>query len=77
MNIYSNTQDLGCYPGCNGIDRLMCCDGTKVVAAAEDSGSAYDEIIVIDNTATYSGGGHGIWDQQSTRPTVIVPIASI
>ena len=27
------------------------------MAAAEDSGSLYDEIIVIDNTATYSGGG--------------------
>ena len=28
-----------------------------MMAAAEDSGSLYDEIIVIDNTATYSGGG--------------------
>ena len=44
-------------PGCSGIDRLMCCDSSKVMAAAEDSGSLYDEIIVIDNTATYSGGG--------------------
>ena len=57
MTIYPNTQDLGCNPGCNGIDRLMCCDSSKVMAAAEGSGSPYDEIIVIDNTATYSGGG--------------------
>ena len=57
VNIYPGTQDLGCAPGCAGIDRLMCCDSSKVMAAAEDSGSLYDEIIVIDNTATYSGGG--------------------
>ena len=35
----------------------MCCDSSKVMAAAEASGSLYDEVIVIDNTATYSGGG--------------------
>ncbi|MCK9593626.1 MAG: M64 family metallo-endopeptidase, partial [Methanoregula sp.] len=57
VNIYPDTLDLGCYPGCSGIDRLMCCDSSKVMSAAEDSGSLYDEIIVIDNTATYSGGG--------------------
>ena len=57
VNIYPGTQDLGCSPGCYGIDRLMCCDSSKVMAAAENSGSLYDEIIVIDNTATYSGGG--------------------
>ena len=57
VNIFPDTQDLGCYSGCNGIDRLMCCDSSKVISAADASGSLYDEIIVIDNTATYSGGG--------------------
>ncbi len=57
MNIYPDTQDLGCSPGCAGIARLMCCDSNKVITAAENSGYFYDEIIVIDNTATYSGGG--------------------
>ena len=57
VNIYPDTQDLGCYTGCTGISRLMCCDSSKVIAAAEDSGYYYDEIIVIHNTATYSGGG--------------------
>ena len=39
VNIYPNNQDLGCAPGCAGIDRLMCCDSSLVMAAAEDSGS--------------------------------------
>ena len=57
VNIYADTQDLGCSPGCNGIDRLMCCNSSTVMSVAQDSGSLYDEIIVIDNTATYAGGG--------------------
>jgi hypothetical protein len=57
VNIYPNTKDVGCYTGCSGIDRLMCCDSTKVISAAADSGKFYDEIIVIHNTPTYAGGG--------------------
>jgi len=58
VNIYPDTLDLGCYAGCSGIARLMCCDSSKVMSAAEDSGSLYDEIIVIANIATYAGGGY-------------------
>ena len=57
VNTYPATEDLGCYTGCSGISRLMCCDSSKVISAAEDSGYVYDEIIVIHNTATYAGGG--------------------
>ena len=67
FNVYSNTEDVGCYPGCNGIDRLMCCDGAKVVSAAEDSGALFDEIIVIHNTATYAGGGYRSVDDYTTN----------
>ncbi|MCI5147327.1 MAG: hypothetical protein D3923_17805, partial [Candidatus Electrothrix sp. AR3] len=52
-----NTGDLGCYSGCSNIDRLMCCDSMKVMAAAVASGQLYDEIIIIHSTSTYSGGG--------------------
>jgi hypothetical protein len=58
VNIFSNTADLGCYTGCDNIDRLMCCDSAKVISAAAGSGYSYDEIIVVHNTATYAGGGY-------------------
>lgn len=58
INIYQNTNDLGCYTGCRGISRLLCCDTSKVIAAAVTSGYLYDEIIVIHNTPTYSGSGY-------------------
>ena len=57
VNIHADTADLGCYTGCASIDRLMCCDSSKVFAEAQTSGYAYDEIIVIHNTGTYAGGG--------------------
>ena len=57
ISTYENEADLGCYSGCYGIDRLMCCDSTKVMTAAVASGQLYDEIIIIHNTQTYSGGG--------------------
>lgn len=58
VNSYANTANLGCAPGCSGIDRLLCCDSTAVVNAAAASRLAYDEIIVVHNTATYAGGGY-------------------
>ncbi|MCJ7604058.1 MAG: M64 family metallopeptidase, partial [Desulfobulbaceae bacterium] len=53
-----NTEDLGCYCGCFGIDRLMCCDPGSVISAASGSGYYYDEIIIIHNTESYCGGGY-------------------
>ena len=47
ISIYENTADLGCYTGYFDIDRLMCCDSEKVIAAAVASGMLYDEIIII------------------------------
>jgi PKD repeat protein len=67
VNIYSNTRDVGCYTGCYGIDRLLCCNETKVILAAADSGKFYDEIIVIHNTATYAGGGYRDYDTYKTN----------
>ncbi|MCP5103361.1 MAG: hypothetical protein GY950_08280 [bacterium] len=58
VHIYENLEDLECYNGCSGIARLMCCNTTKVLAAAAVSGYLFDEIIVIHNTDTYSGGGY-------------------
>jgi len=58
INKYGNTGSLGCYCGCAGIARLMCCNSTSVINAAAASGYAYDEIIVLHNTTTYCGGGY-------------------
>jgi hypothetical protein len=69
ISIYENTANLGCYTGCYAIDSLMCCDSQKVLAAAAASGQLYDEVVIIHNTATYSGGGYrdyGLYETDST-----------
>jgi hypothetical protein len=58
VHIYENTVDLGCYSGCNGIDRLLCCSTSQVISAAASSGYLFDEIIVLHNTDVYCGGGY-------------------
>jgi hypothetical protein len=49
--------NLGCSPGCGGVDRLMCCTSSAVMAAAVSSGLPFDEIIVVHDTPTYAGSG--------------------
>lgn len=69
ISIYENTADLGCNTGCYDIDRLICCDSQKVISAAVASGQMYDEIVIIHNTETYSGGGYrdyGLYKTDST-----------
>ncbi len=58
VHVYENTAALGCWCGCYGTARLMCCELGSVLAAAAGSGYAYDEILVVHNTATYCGGGY-------------------
>jgi hypothetical protein len=84
--LIENTADLGCAPGCSGIDRLMCCNTSRVLAAAAGSGAPYDEIVVIHNIATYSGFGYrdaggyksnsfttycGVYDGPSSAPLAV------
>ena len=75
ISIYENTDDLGCENGCENIDRLTCCNSEKVMASAAASGHLYDEIIVINNTEIYSGGGyrdHGFYKDNSASTYCIV-----
>lgn len=58
VHIYENQKDLGCFTGCYNIDRLTCCNQSKVMSAAAKSGFNVDEIIIVHNTDTYSGGGY-------------------
>lgn len=58
VHIFENKNDLGCFTGCYNIDRLTCCNQSKVISAAAKSGFNVDEIIIIHNTDTYSGGGY-------------------
>jgi hypothetical protein len=51
-----NTTPLGCYNNCSGIQRLICCDSSKVFSAV--SGLDYDEILVITNMNEYGGSGY-------------------
>jgi len=58
VHIYNNLASIGCYTGCRGIDRLLCCNSGSVMNTAATSGYLYDEIIIIHNTNTYSGGSY-------------------
>jgi len=58
VNIFASTQDMGCYTGCQNVERLMCCNSGKVISAAAGSGFLYDEIIIVHNSSTYAGGGY-------------------
>lgn len=58
ISIYENTANLDCATGCYGIARMLCCNSSQVLAAAAASGLPHDEIIVMHNTATYSGSGY-------------------
>ena len=51
-----NTTPLGCYNNCSGIQRLICCDSSKVFSAV--SGLDYDEILIITNMNEYGGSGY-------------------
>jgi uncharacterized protein (TIGR03382 family) len=47
----------GCYYGCNGLDRLICCDDENILAEADASLPASDGILVLVNDPEYGGSG--------------------
>lgn len=47
----------GCYYGCGGIDRLVCCDDSKVLAEVRAAVPGYDGVMVLVNDPTYGGSG--------------------
>lgn len=53
----ADAGNLGCVPGCNGVDRQMCCDMSSVILAGLGSGVPFDEILVIHDTPVYAGSG--------------------
>lgn len=48
----------GCYYGCSGTDRLVCCDEDAVVDAIDSALPAADATIVLVNDDTYGGMGN-------------------
>jgi hypothetical protein len=53
--VVKNTA-FGCYYGCGGTDRLVCCDENAVLDAASRIGD-YDGVMVLINDPTYGGSG--------------------
>lgn len=47
----------GCYYGCGGIDRLVCCDDDRVLSEVAASVPAADGVLVLVNDPTYGGAG--------------------
>ena len=48
----------GCYYGCSGTDRLVCCDDDAVTAAIDSALPGADAVIVVVNDDTYGGMGN-------------------
>ncbi|MCK6521194.1 M64 family metallopeptidase [Myxococcota bacterium] len=58
----SNPADVrdtayGCYYGCGGIDRLICCDDDAVLDEVRAAVPGYDGVMVLVNDPTYGGSG--------------------
>lgn len=47
----------GCYYGCGGIDRLICCDDGAVLSAVNAAVPGADGVMVLVNDPTYGGSG--------------------
>ncbi len=47
----------GCYYGCAGIDRLICCESSTVISELSDELPYYDGAVVLVNDETYGGSG--------------------
>jgi uncharacterized protein (TIGR03382 family) len=48
---------FGCYYGCAGIDRLICCDDGAVLATLAAALPDADGVVVLVNDETYGGSG--------------------
>jgi len=53
----SRDTEYDCYYGCLGIDRLVCCDDTKVMDAVEAAVPGADGVMVLINDPVYGGSG--------------------
>ena len=47
----------GCYYGCGGIDRLICCDDSAVLTEVRAAVPGYDGVMVLVNDPVYGGSG--------------------
>jgi hypothetical protein len=56
QNITRDTA-YGCYYGCSGIDRLLCCDSSAVFTDVNAAVPGADGVMVLVNDPTYGGAG--------------------
>ena len=53
----SRDTEYDCYYGCASIDRLICCDDSKVMGAVEAAVPGADGVLVLINDPVYGGSG--------------------
>ena len=53
----SRDTAYGCYYGCAGIDRLICCDDSAVMGAVDAAVPGADGVLVLINDPVYGGSG--------------------
>ena len=48
---------FGCYRGCDGIERLVCCDETRILDAVAEAAPFADGVLLLANDEGYGGSG--------------------
>jgi uncharacterized protein (TIGR03382 family) len=48
---------FGCYRGCDGIDRLVCCDEDRILDAVAEGAPFADGVLLLANDEGYGGSG--------------------
>ncbi|MFM2161173.1 MAG: hypothetical protein RLZZ383_685 [Pseudomonadota bacterium] len=48
---------FGCYRGCDGIDRLVCCDEARILDAVAEAAPFADGVLLLANDDGYGGSG--------------------
>ncbi len=56
QNLVRDTA-YSCFYGCGGVDRLVCCDDSKVLGAVNDQVPQADGVLVLINDPVYGGSG--------------------
>ena len=78
-NVFYVTQESGdyCSFGCNGIDRLLCCDTSiaRTLSSACTTGSR--QTIVVQNSDTYGGAGYSSADVATTSTNASAPRVAV
>jgi hypothetical protein len=78
-NVFYVTQESGdyCHFGCNGIDRLLCCDTSIARTLSSVCTTGSRQTIVVQNSDTYGGAGYASADVATTSTHASAPRVAV